>query len=99
LSIIDLEVKGTARNTKEVIKMKLEIVSGQCSFLGKTKERNKIEKALGLMFAEIGDSHAPMTFDNSEDSCDYCDIGFAYDEYWTVNDIRRIWRKIKKGSF
>ena len=77
--------------------MKLEIVSSQVSFVGKMREEKKIASALTLMANSMGED-SPAFFDNSDEDCDYCDVGFAYDmSDWKAEDIKWQWRKIKKG--
>lgn len=74
--------------------MRLEVVNGLVSFIGKPSESAKIEKALVKM-AEAMEMEHIHYFGDLED--DYqIDYGIAYDmRDFTVEDIKSIWRGIK----
>ena len=76
--------------------MRIDISSGQISFIGKTKEKSKILFALELMKAETGDDC--YTFDNSEEEDDLVDVAITYDECNTVEEVKQIWRRLKEKN-
>ncbi len=77
--------------------MRLDVVNCQCSFIGTPNEIPNILKALDLMAKEM-DTTTNGGFDNSDG--DHIDIGFAYPSgFYKVEDIKAIWREIKKANF
>lgn len=74
--------------------MKIEIVNGLVSFIGKPNEAAKIEKALAKIADEM-EINNPVFFGDIEDE-DEIDYGFAYDmEDFTIEQVKEIWRTVK----
>lgn len=74
--------------------MRLEVVNGLVSFIGKPSERAKVEKALIKMAYEM-EIEPIGYFGDIEDYCEI-DYGFAYDmQDFTVEEIKSIWRGLK----
>ena len=76
--------------------MKLQVVNQQAGFVGKFKEKKKIEQALELLSTEMYGFAEAAGCEFIDEECDVCEMDFAYDpDEYTVNDIKRMWRGVK----
>lgn len=87
------------KQNTESKKMKLEVVSGLVSLVGKNKERAKIKTTLNEFHNFLFGEEMAGGFDSSSENCDYVDIGFAYSkDEWTVADLKWQWKQFKKAQ-
>jgi hypothetical protein len=76
--------------------MRLQVVNEQAGFVGKFKEKAKIESALEMLSTEMLGFAEAGHYEYTDEECNVCEIDFAYDPYeYTVDDIKHIWRSIK----
>lgn len=74
--------------------MRLEVVNGLISFVGKPEEEEKATRALKHIAGDL-DLNPNDLFGNGDENT--MDIGLAYDKgEWTVQDCKDSWKKVKK---